>query len=94
MIPWNLNNPIILGQIRCQSNSLFNDTPILYDISRPLATFDCFGKRIDYTPNIGVDSSNGKIVSFEELSRANFCDITFTIMAKKDQTSVASNSKI
>jgi hypothetical protein len=86
-----LNGPTILSsKINCISNSYFNDTPILYDISRPLATFDCLGNLINYTPNIGVDSTNGAIVSFEILHRNTFCDITFSVIARIDQTSVTS----
>lgn len=89
---WNADGPTVLGKIKCFSSSLFNDTPILYDISKPLAAFDCNGNRIEYIPNIGVDSSNGNIVSFEVLIRSLFCDITFTIIAKQDQISVASKN--
>jgi hypothetical protein len=85
-----LNIPAFLGQIECISSSLFNDTPILYDISYPLATFDCNGNRINYTPKIGVDSKKGTLVSFEKLSRSMFCDSSFKFVISKDDKTVTS----
>ena len=80
----------ILGQVNCYSSSLFNDTSIFYDITAPLATYDCRGNHISYIPNIGIDSNKGKVVSFEVLSRQKFCDTTFKIIVSKDDQTVIS----
>lgn len=81
------SEPIIFGQIRCFTKSRFNDLPIYYDISKPLGTYDCDGNLIDHIPNIGIDSSSGKLACFEELSRSKFCDSSFSV---KVRTSLSS----
>ena len=83
-------NPTILEQINCVSSSAFNDTSILYDISTPLATFDCYGNKISYFPKIGIDSQKGSIVSFENFKQKNFCDSSFKIIITKDDQTVTS----
>lgn len=85
-----MKDPSVLDQISCVSSSLFNDTSILYDISTPLATFDCYGNKINYFPKIGVDSHRGIIVSFEDFKQKTFCDSSFKIIVTKDDQSVTS----
>jgi hypothetical protein len=86
----NANDPAIFGQLNCVSNSPFNDSSITYAISSSLATFDCKGNQIDYTPKIGIDSTNGNLASFENLNTDKFCDSTFTISVRQDDTELLS----
>jgi hypothetical protein len=72
------------------SSSLFDDSPIFYDISKPLNTFDCSGNMIQFIPYIGIDSETGNIAVFGEMSRDTFCDATFMLEARKDDTSISS----
>ena len=91
---YNANEPIMFGQINCISDSPFNDSSINYVISSSLATFDCKGNQIDYTPKIGIDSTNGNIASFESLSTDKFCDSSFLITVRQDDSIVSSNFNI
>lgn len=86
----NQSVPMALGQLVCTSNSLFNDTAITYDISRPLSTFDCSGNQISYIPYLGINSKSGQLVSFEHLSREKFCESIFSINVRKDDVSLFS----
>ena len=88
----NQSVPMVLGNLVCTSNSLFNDTAISYDISRPLSTFDCSGNQISYIPYLGINSKSGQIVSFEQLSRDKFCESIFSINVRKDDVSIFSES--
>jgi hypothetical protein len=87
---YNANDPIIFGKINCVSDSPFNDSSITYIISSSLATFDCKGNQIEYTPKIGIDSTNGNIASFESLSTDKFCDSSFLITVKQDDSNILS----
>lgn len=85
----NTHVPFILGQLKCSiTNGLIvtpslNETPpIHYEISSPLSTFDCSGKRVSYTPNVGIDFYSGKLAGFENFSQEKFCDSTFMIKAQ------------
>lgn len=66
-----------------------DDSVFQYEIFSSSSTHDCNGREIhDYTPNIGIDSVTGRLVSFEKLSRRNFCDATFLVMIHKDDLSI------
>ena len=66
------------------------DQPMFqYEIFSSSTTYGCDGRELtDYTPNIGVDSSTGRLVSFEKLTRRNFCDATFMVMIHQDDLSI------
>jgi hypothetical protein len=87
---YNANDPIIFGKLNCVTDSQFNDSSITYVISSSLSTFDCTGNQIDYTPKIGIDSTNGNIASFESLSTDKFCDSSFLITVKQDDSNLLS----
>lgn len=59
-------------------------------MSSPLGTYDCNGFKLNYIPNIGIDSASGKIAIFEKFSRSKFCDASFLIIVSKDDSTVTS----
>lgn len=71
------------------SSSSSSSTDFQYEIFSASSAHDCNGAELtDYTPNIGVDSATGRLISFEKLTRRNFCDATFQIIIHKDDHSI------
>jgi hypothetical protein len=69
-----------------------NSHTFRYELFSHVTTHDCDGREIaDYIPNVGIDPTTGRLVSFEKLSRRNFCDATFLITIHKDDLSLLGN---
>ena len=88
----NLQLPFIFGQLKCNSNLNSNESPIHYEISSSISTFNCNGNKIAYVPNIGIDLLSGKLASFENFSHDKFCDSTFEITARIEDVQINGGS--
>ncbi|CAF0789975.1 unnamed protein product [Brachionus calyciflorus] len=89
-----VNGNAFISQLNCSSSSLFKSSSIIFDISAVQTVYNCDGFAINYRPKLGIESTTGRIVSFDKISRDNFCDASFLIFARLEDASITIPFKI